>query len=140
MTACPVARAILVVASFVAPEPAQDAVPPAPDWVQLTTAAGWSPRAYHQPVVLGEHIYVLGGGNYVPRYEAHADVWRSADGVHWEEVMADAPWHPRLWFSNAVWKERHEHSAYVFDDRIVVAGGHAQPLSAEVSSLFIPPD
>lgn len=149
------------------------------DWRLETAAAGWSPRAYHQAVVLGEHIYVLGGGNYVPRYEAHADVWRSADGVHWEPVTAEAPWHARLWFSSVtyrdriwvlggwsnhphrnwndvwhsadgrdwrrldsrvVWKERHEHSAYVFNDRIVVAGGHAQPLNAEVWSLFVPPD
>ena len=72
MTACPVAKAILVVASIVAPAPAQDAVPPAPDWVQLTTAAGWSPRTYHQAVMLGEHTDVLGGGNYVPDYEAPA--------------------------------------------------------------------
>ena len=39
-----------------------------------------------------------------------------------------------------VWKERHEHSAYVFQDKIWVAGGHAQPLSNEVWSLEIPKD
>jgi N-acetylneuraminic acid mutarotase len=148
-------------------------------WRLETADAGWSPRAYHQSVVLGEHIYVLGGGNYVPDYEAHADVWRSADGVRWESVTDRAPWHARLWFSSVVyrdriwvlggwsnhphrnwndvwystdghawqrletrtvWKERHEHSAFVFDDRIIVAGGHAQPLSAEVWSLFVPPE
>jgi hypothetical protein len=41
--------------------------------------------------------------------------------------------------SRVVWKERHEHSAYVFQDRIWVAGGHAQPLSNEVWSLYVPP-
>jgi hypothetical protein len=38
------------------------------------------------------------------------------------------------------WKERHEHSAYVFQDRLWIAGGHATPLSAEVWSIDIPAD
>jgi hypothetical protein len=37
-------------------------------------------------------------------------------------------------------KERHEHSAYLHDDKIWIAGGHAQPLSNEVWSLSLPPD
>ena len=37
-----------------------------------------------------------------------------------------------------VWKERHELSAFVFQDKIWIAGGHAQPLSNEVWSLFVP--
>ncbi len=37
-----------------------------------------------------------------------------------------------------IWKERHEHSAFVFHDKIWVAGGHAQPLSNEVWSLELP--
>jgi hypothetical protein len=40
--------------------------------------------------------------------------------------------------SRVVWKERHEHSAFVFQDKIWVAGGHAKPLSSEVWSLDIP--
>ncbi len=28
---------------------------------------------------------------------------------------------------NVVWKARHENSAYVFQDKIWVVGGHAQP-------------
>ena len=34
----------------------------------------------------------------------------------------------------------HEHSTYVLNDRIYVAGGHAQPLSMEVWSLHVPRD
>jgi len=75
-------------------------------WTLATADAGWSPRAYHQAVVLGDHIYVLGGGNYVPDYAAHHDVWRSADGVHWEQVTAAAAWQPRLWFSSVVYRDR----------------------------------
>jgi hypothetical protein len=76
------------------------------EWRCETPAAGWAPRAYHQAVVLGDYIYMLGGGNYVPEYEARADVWRSADGVHWEEVTAAAAWHPRLWFSSVAHRDR----------------------------------
>jgi hypothetical protein len=43
-------------------------------WKQATAAAGWSPRAYHQAAVLNDRIFVFGGGNYVPKYEAKNDV------------------------------------------------------------------
>jgi len=68
-------------------------------WQLETTAAPWSPRAYHAAVVHGGKIWVLGGGNYVPGYQASSDVWCSEDGVQWEQVTDQAPWHPRLWFS-----------------------------------------
>jgi hypothetical protein len=75
-------------------------------WTRETEHAAWSPRAYHQAVVLGEKIYVFGGGNYVPEYHATNDVWSSHDGVHWEQVTDSAPWEPRLWFSSAVYRDR----------------------------------
>jgi Kelch motif protein len=152
------------------------------NWTVATAKAGWSPRAYHQAAVLNDKIYVFGGGNYVPKYKTESDVWSSSDGVAWEKVTDTVPWHPRLWFSSVVyrdrmwvlggwsndpaqpsqnwgdvwyskdgkdwkqlsskviWKERHEHSAYVFQDKIWIAGGHAKPLSSEVWSLEIPMD
>ena len=76
------------------------------DWKLATADAGWAPRAYHQAVVLNGKIYVFGGGNYVPEYEAHNDVWCSEDGIHWEQVTEAAPWHPRLWFSSVVYRDR----------------------------------
>lgn len=75
-------------------------------WTLVTQDAGWSPRAYHQAVVLNDRMYVFGGGNYVPEYQATNDVWSSADGVHWEQVTEAAPWHPRLWFSSVVHRDR----------------------------------
>ena len=152
-------------------------------WTLVTAHAPWSPRAYHQAAVLGDKLYVFGGGNYVPTYEARNDVWSTTDGEHWVQETAAAPWHPRLWFSAAtyrdriwvvggwsnkagdqpaknwndvwhsadgkhwqqltsrfIWKERHEHSLYVFKDKLWVAGGHAQPLSSEVWTLELPVD
>ncbi|MEQ1825505.1 MAG: LamG-like jellyroll fold domain-containing protein [Pirellula sp.] len=74
-------------------------------WIQATAAAPWSPRAYHQAAVLNGKIYVFGGGNYVPEYQTYNDVWCSEDGIHWTQVTSAAPWHPRLWFSSAVYRD-----------------------------------
>ena len=76
------------------------------DWKQATAAAGWSPRAYHQAAVLGNKIYLFGGGNYVPKYHAVNDVWSSEDGIHWKQETAAAPWAARLWFSTAVYRDK----------------------------------
>jgi len=75
-------------------------------WTLATDNAGWAPRAYHQAAVLGNRMFVFGGGNYVPEYKAFNDVWSSTDGIHWEQVSDKAPWHPRLWFSTAVYRNR----------------------------------
>lgn len=74
-------------------------------WEQATPDAPWSPRGYLQAVALGERMFVLGGGNYVPEYEARNDVWMSEDGVHWTELTGSAPWSPRLWFSAAAYRD-----------------------------------
>ena len=74
-------------------------------WQLVTKHAAWSPRAYHQAAVHDGKIYLFGGGNYVPEYHAKNDVWCSEDGEHWTQASAAAPWHPRLWFSSAVYRE-----------------------------------
>lgn len=74
------------------------------DWSLVTSSAGWSPRAYHQAVVLNEKIYLFGGGNYVPDYHALNDVWCSEDGANWTKVTDAAPWPARLWFSACVYR------------------------------------
>lgn len=76
------------------------------DWELVTAAAPWSPRAYHQAVVLNDRIYVMGGGNYVPEHHAKQDVWSSADGLNWVLETESAPWSARLWFSAAVYRGR----------------------------------
>lgn len=76
------------------------------EWKLATEHAGWSPRAYHQAVVYNDRIYVFGGGNYTPEYHATNDVWSSADGIHWRQETAKAPWHERLWFSSVVYRDR----------------------------------
>ena len=75
-------------------------------------------------------MWVLGGwseadGNF-------GDVWYSKDGRTWTELKSDV-----------IWTRRHEHSAFVFRDKIWVAGGAAEPsykLNSEVWSLEVPRD
>ncbi len=99
------------------------------EWKQVTAAAGWSPRAYHQAAVLGNKIYVFGGGNYVPKYEAYNDVWCSENGVDWTQLTAAAPWSPRLWFSTAVYR-----------DQIWVLGGWSNNPSRNWGDVWHSPD
>ncbi len=75
-------------------------------WTRVTAEAEWAPRAYHAAVVHDGKMWVFGGGNYVPEYQAFNDVWSSTDGKHWERVAEHAPWHPRLWFSSVVYRDR----------------------------------
>jgi len=70
-------------------------------WTLATEHAPWSPRAYHQLVVHGDRLYLMGGGNYLPQYVAQHDVWSSADGIIWRQETAAAPWSPRIWFGAA---------------------------------------
>ena len=149
------------------------------EWTCVNEKAPWAPRAYHQAAVLGDRLYVMGGGNYVPNYTGFNDVWSTTDGVEWRQETAEAPWSKRLWFSTATyrdriwvlggwskdpesrnwsdvwcsqngqdwtqykpevtWRERHEHSVFVHDDKLWVAGGMIPPLNNEVWSLSIPP-
>src|SRR5581483_809396 len=74
-------------------------------WNLETAAAPWSPRAYHAALVHNHRLWVLAGGNYVPRYHALNDVWSSADGIHWRQATDNAPFHPRLWFSAVVYRD-----------------------------------
>lgn len=73
-------------------------------WQQATANAGWAPRAYHHAVVHDGKIWIFGGGNYVPEYQAFNDVWSSPDGVNWTQVTPSAPWSPRLWFGAATYR------------------------------------
>ena len=75
-------------------------------WQQEIEHAPWSARAYHQAVALGDRLWVMGGGNYVPEYHAENDVWSSTDGIHWEQAAEHAPWSPRLWFSAVAYRNR----------------------------------
>ena len=76
------------------------------EWERVTENAGWLPRAYHASVVHDGKMWVMGGGNYLPQYRAYNDVWSSEDGKTWTKVTDAAPWHSRIWFSAAAYRNR----------------------------------
>ena len=101
----------------------------------------WPARAYFQSVVAQNHIYVLGGQNFrveenldcagappefcppfVSVSDFFNDVWRSADGVNWEQMTANAEWPARAGLSSVV-----------LNDEIYVLGGSINDDAAIVS-------
>jgi N-acetylneuraminic acid mutarotase len=92
-------------------------------WEQLTAAAPWSPRAGSAVVVKDGELYLLGGetgfvcspqpGCTPPYYN---DVWKTKDGVTWEQVTAAAAWSPRP-----------GHQCELLAPDIVCFGGFGQP-------------
>jgi N-acetylneuraminic acid mutarotase len=85
----------------------------------------WPGRAYFEAVSMGPYMYVLGGQNFyafevpgpdgpilVSGSDFFNDVWRSSDGITWEQTAADAGWEPRAGLS-----------AVVFNEEIYVMGG-----------------
>jgi hypothetical protein len=76
--------------------------------------------------VYRDRMWLLGGWSNNPASNWN-DVWHSADGKTWTELKTET-----------VWAKRHEHSAYVFQDKMWVVAGHAQPLRNDVWSLELP--
>lgn len=97
------------------------------DWVELTDAAPWAPRAGAAVVVKNGYLYLLGGEfgfvGFPPPY--FNDVWRTRDGVNWELVTESAGWSPRP-----------GHTCDVLRDTIVCFGGFGQ--SQDASDPFAP--
>ena len=75
-------------------------------WHRVVAAAPWSPRAFHRALVFGGKLWVLGGGNYLPDYQAVGDVWCSEDGANWSRVTDKTPWSPRIWSGAAVYRNQ----------------------------------
>jgi hypothetical protein len=101
-------------------------------WEQVTDAAPWAPRAGAVLVRRGKFMYLLGGedgfvcNDDTPRCPPYFnDVWRSRDGLHWQQMTADAGWSPRP-----------GHQCEVLLGRIVCFGGFG--LSPDPDQPFLP--
>lgn len=101
-------------------------------WTELLedaeSAGLWRNRAYFEAVTQANYMYILGGQNFVaiprpfpcaawppalgpcPEFitvsDFFNDVWRSTDGVNWEEMTDEAPWEARAGLSAASFKGR----------------------------------
>lgn len=82
-------------------------------WYQVLEHAPWSGRAGHKALVVGDEIWVLGGGVRTLLRGLLNDVWASADrGATWTQRTAHAEWSPRAGMETAV-----------FGSRVLVMGG-----------------
>ena len=117
-------------------------------WQCITTDAPWKGRRGHQVVVFEDALYLIGGYR-VHRIEgttygkAANDVWKSEDGVTWEEIKPDSyktrVTHPNIPLTDDVrgedlynpiddkdWYPRLHHSVAILDGKMVLFGGYAK--------------
>lgn len=96
-------------------------------WERETPAAPWHERIWFSSVVYKDHMWVIGGWSNNP-YKNWSDTWYSRDGKSWSKLEVEG----------RQWQGRHEHSAYVFRNKLWIAGGMVPPLVNEVWSLSLP--
>jgi len=77
-------------------------------WERVADDQPWAPRGLiGGSAVLDGRIWLLGGGTYdTPEHPTRIfrnDVWASADGVEWEQVVEQTPWAPRQYHEVAAW-------------------------------------
>ena len=83
------------------------------NWTRVVDRAPWPPRGMiGGNAVFKDRLWILGGGTYdtpkTPRRKFYNDVWSTADGIHWECHVANAPWAPRQYaeiaaFDGCLW-------------------------------------
>lgn len=93
-------------------------------WREETAAAPWHERIWFSSVVWRNHMWVIGGWSGNP-YKNWPDAWYSKDGKNWRLLRTEG----------SSWMERHEHSAFVFKDKLWIAGGMTPPLVNDVWKL-----
>ncbi len=75
-----------------------------------TDTTKFSPRWFHQVVVKGEYMYLIGGAD---RSSHKNDVWKSSDGANWQPVTP----------TGTIFSARYDHQVVVKDDALYVIGG-----------------
>lgn len=88
------------------------------NWEKVVENCPWAPRGMIGGIaVFKGKIWILGGGTYDtarrPERIFYNDVWCSKDGVKWEKICENAPWHPRQY-----------HDVAVFDGKLWVMEGY----------------
>lgn len=73
-------------------------------WTLESDAAPWTKRAYHKVVELNDKLWLTAGGGWAEGSFTCGDVWSSADGVHWDLVLEEAPWASRIWHGSVAYR------------------------------------
>jgi hypothetical protein len=75
-------------------------------WRCEVEAAPWRKRRDARVFVYRDQLWLIGGGAQNRHTDPLTDIWRSDDGVNWELVSETVPWAGRLWFAQAVYRDR----------------------------------
>lgn len=95
------------------------------NWTKVSNAP-WHGRIWFSTVVYNDYMWVIGGWS---KDTLNSDgIWYSNDGEKWKRLAI-----------SKTWRARHEPSTYVFDGKVILAGGHdGTPLTNEVWQLDVP--
>lgn len=99
-------------------------------WNKVESTNVFNSRHFNTTVVFDEAIWVVGGINLtnnglsttVTRYN---DIWKSADGINWNQVRSEAPFSKREYLTSVV-----------FQDRIWIIGGFDGSSKNDVWTLY----
>ena len=105
-------------------------------WQLITRDAPFAPRQHHQLVSYGGSLWVIAGEPRPSSFGYGGDVWRSADGVEWTEVVS-----LRVTDGNPQGIERTHHqvavfapSRFVYEVSDIVASGPAGVVTATIGA------
>ncbi len=73
-------------------------------WNLELAEAPWCKRRDARLFVFQDKLWLMGGGAQNRHQRPLRDVWCSEDGVNWEIISEEAPWSPRLWFAQAIYR------------------------------------
>lgn len=78
-------------------------------WYNPTTYPMIGKRAFQSMVTFNNKLWIMGG---ISNTGAYADIWNSADGIHWNKILSNAPW-----------GGRYQMSALVYNGQMYIIGG-----------------
>lgn len=87
------------------------------NWIRVVNNAPWTERAMFASVMFNNEAYLIGGGIYNTDYVYNVeiifnDVWKSADGTNWVQLVEHADFGPRRF-----------HNAFVISNKLFVGSG-----------------
>ena len=96
------------------------------DWSLPISSQKYSPRAFHDVVVLNDRVYLMGGLENNSEIQKINDVWASTDGATWAKV-AD--------FDGSI-LERTFYDVVALDNRLWLFGGREQGVIPGVDDIY----
>ncbi len=103
------------------------------NWILECDSAQWRPRLSPGFVVFKNRMWVLGGtSSFYQNNDSTLfnDVWSSADGKHWTQEVANAPW-----------SKRAHAQAVVFNNKIwIMGGGSRSPKAVPTNDVWCSAD